>query len=255
MDRKGRKVFGVGRTRKDRAQRVVVYGTGGIGKTSLIALAPEPVIFDLQGGADELDIPCINDVHCWQDLMDALSDDTIWNFACQTIGIDDGSTLQQWAIEHTLATVPTEKGKKAHNIDDYGYGKGAGHVCNTFRQLLVALDRHVSAGRNVVIACHETAVMCPNPAGDDFLRYQPLLMQTGQTGRIRDEVKNWCDTLAYIGYDVHVKDGRGQGGGSRTIQVQESPAYLAKSRSLRDAIPYPEGSTEFWDQQQRKAVA
>src|SRR5690606_3301613 len=87
----------------------------------------------------------------------------------------------------------------------------------------------------------------PNPAGDDFLRYEPRLQSpTSGKASIRHRVKEWCDHLLYIGYDVFVKDEKAQGCGTRTIYAQEMPTHWAKSRTLSDPVPYPKGDVTIW---------
>lgn len=40
----------------DRAQKTVIYGPEGIGKTSLAAKFPDPVIIDTEGGTANMDV-------------------------------------------------------------------------------------------------------------------------------------------------------------------------------------------------------
>jgi len=109
------------------------------------------------------------------------------------------------------------------------------------------LDTHYKAGINVVLICHDCTTNVPNPSGDDFIRYEPR-MQSPTSGKnsIRSLLKEWADHLLFIGYDVSVKDGKGEGSGTRTIYPAEMPTHLAKSRILADPIVYEQGSDELW---------
>ncbi len=236
---------------KSAGQRIGIHGAGGIGKTTLAMGAPSPIILDLDKGARE--VLDRNGKRCrevrietYQDVRDALHAD-IWS-DCQTIVIDSATALQELIVPHVLDTVRHEKGQAVTCIEGYGFGKGYTHVYDAWLLLLADLDAHVAQGRHVVIVCHTVTAQCPNPEGEDYLRYEPDLQQPPKTGRVRDRIKAWLDHLFLIHYDIAIdKTGKAKGAGSRAIYCQEMPTFWAKSRRLVDPIPFPKGSTELWD--------
>lgn len=170
-----------------------------------------------------------------------------WN-GVDIVGLDSLTKVQELAKQFVIETVPHEKqGKTIKSIEDYGYGRGNGHVYTQMMLVLGDLDQHIRAGRSVFVVCHDVAGKKANPEGEDFLQYQPRLLQTPEY-QFRNAVKEWADHMAYIGYDISVEDGRAKGGSTRTIYWNEKPTHLAKSRYLRDSILYQEGSAEFWKQ-------
>ena len=232
--------------------RVVLYGPGGIGKTTLAANAPGPVAFiDLDESLPRLrgqleatgalpNIRPVSGVKTWAQLREALQSDG-WD-GIKTIAIDTLTRAEELAIAHVIETIPHEKGHRVERLEDYGWGKGFTHVYETFLHLLADLDRHCREGRNVVLLCHDCTTTVPNPAGDDWLRYEPRL-QSPNSGKasIRLRVREWADHVLYYGYDVAVtKDGKGKGCGSRTIYPSELPHCMAKSRTCSDQIPVNE---------------
>lgn len=190
-------------------------------------------------------MPCVDGVQTWSDLRGVLHSNLL--DAYSTIVLDSCTELESLAIRHTLENVPHEKGHRVTSIEGYGFGKGYQHVYDTFLQVLSDLDEHARAGRSVVLVCHRVEDFVPNPDGEDYRCYQPGLQQPPKQGRIRDRVKNWCDHLLFVNYDTVVVEGKAKGSGSRTIYPQEMPTFWAKSRTLRNPIPYAEGSTEVWD--------
>ena len=234
-------------------ERVTLYGSGGIGKTTLAAGAPSPVVFiDLDDSLGKLSrvgaVPAdvmVAPVTTWADLRSTLNAPDGWQDV-RTIVIDTMTKAEELATAHVLDAIPAERDRKAERIEDYGYGKGYRHLYDVMLTLLSDLERHVAAGRNVILVAHDTRARVPNPAGEDWLRYEPLLYQ-GDRVSIRERVRNWSDHLLYIGYDVAVTDGRARGQGSRTIYTAEMPTHLAKSRTLPpNPMVYRKGDTGLW---------
>lgn len=223
--------------------RVVLYGPGGIGKTTLACRTPEQVaFFDLDDSLPRLqgslngNVPQVVNCDSWASLRMALQSDG-WQ-DIKTICIDSLTRAEELCVVHTLATIPHEKGHKVQRIEDYGYGKGYQFVFDTFLPLLGDLDRHCRAGRNVILICHDCTCSVPNPAGDDWLRWEPRLQSpTSGKASIRLRVREWADHVLFLGYDVAVdKEGKGQGSGTRTLWPAELPFAMAKSRTIQEPI-------------------
>lgn len=226
--------------------RVGIYGPGGVGKSTLASLAPKPRFADLERGTDDLEVQRIDppggDRWTWSVLRAAIQTASLWETA-QTVVLDNGTAAEELCVEHVTGTVPKEGGGDVTSIESYGYGKGLVYVYEEYLKLLADLDVHVRAGRNVVMILHDCIARVPNPESEDFIRYEPRL-QSPPAGKasIRHRVREWCDHLLYVGYDVAVTKGKGhgkaKGSGTRTIYCQEMPWYMAKSRTLRDPLPF-----------------
>ena len=218
-------------------QRIVLYGTGGIGKSTLAGLAPNPVFLDIEGGTHALDVPRVEGIESFSDLRACLQS-TAFD-AYKTIILDSATRGQEWSEAHTLATVPHEKGNRVTSVEGYGFGKGYQHVYDTFLLLLADMDSQVRRGRNVILICHDCTADVPNPVGDDYIRFEPHL-QAPKSGKasIRNRVVQWADHVLFVGYDVVGKDGKGRGTGTRTIWTFELPDHIAKSRTVREALPF-----------------
>ena len=241
-----------GKVRKATGHRVILYGPGGIGKTTLSSVAPGPVaFFDLDDSLSRLqpggDIMPVEGCETWSDIRKALHAPG-WD-AVKTIVIDSATKAEELCVAHTIATVPHEKGHRCKSVEDYGFGKGLSHVFDQFLPLLADLDAHCRAGRHVILICHDCTSPCPNPMGEDWLRYEPRL-QSPKSGKasIRLRVREWADHMLFYGYDVAVKDGKGTGSGTRTIYPTELPHCMAKSRTMHLPVPIGEPGPELWEQ-------
>jgi hypothetical protein len=237
---------------QDAAQRVVIFGSGGSGKTSLAATISqidiEPFFVDIENGTNFLDVARLDPVpETWEELLDGiriLSDEP----TCKAIVLDSLTRAEELAIAYTLRTVPHEKGNLVKSVEGYGFGKGYTHVYETFLTLLQALDAAARKGKHVIATCHECTANVPNPTGEDFLRYEPRLQSPPSgKGSIRHRVKEWCDHLLFICFDVHVdNEGKAKGSGTRTIYPNEMPTHWAKSRSISGEIPYYLNDATVW---------
>jgi hypothetical protein len=227
--------------------RVLLYGPGGIGKTTLAAQLPGPVAFidldeslpRLRGQLEEsggmVNIMPVDGVSDWQSLRDVLQADG-WDKAASIV-IDTGTKAEELAVAHTLSHV-LQDSKKMASIEAYGFGKGYGYVFDTFLPLLADLDRHARAGRNVVFVCHDCTNTVPNPSGEDWLRYEPRL-QSPNSGKssIRLRMREWADHVLFLGWDMNVdKNGIGESKGTRTLYTAEKPHCMAKSRTTQATI-------------------
>lgn len=234
-------------------ERIVIYGAGAIGKTTLADLIRkigiDILFFDLASETQFLDTARIQ-VSCWDELIAGLYSPTVNEFGA--VCIDALTNAEEFAGTWTIAHVPhpEKENKKISRIEDYGFGKGYSMVYETFLQLLQACDAIARTGRHVICTAHECQHNVTNLWGDDYFQFQPRLQcPPSGKGSIRHRVKEWTQHMFYIGYDISVNDrGKAQGHGSRTIYTSERPTHWAKSRTLSNIEPFPyrQGEPDLW---------
>lgn len=243
--------FGISSGVTAKAQKVVIYGPGGVGKTELAAnlkqIGINPLFADVEDGSRFLDIDRLDPSPSTFDELRAVAGNAELLASYDALIIDSLTKVEELCITHVLGTVKHEKGHAVTSIDGYGWGKGFGHVYDAMLILLSDLDAVARSGKHVICITHECTAKVPNPGGEDWIQYQPRLQSTPQ-GMIRERVKEWCDHLFRVEFDVFVDGGKAQGSGSRTIHPTQMPTHWAKSRTLSDPIPYERGSAELWKQ-------
>ena len=238
--------------------RIGLYGPGGVGKTTLAACAPGPVVFldldmslpVLRPELGPIDVRSVRGVDTWEAMLALLRGDG-WADV-KTIVVDTATRAEEMCAAWVIRNVPHEKdGVKIRRVEDYGWGKGYQHIYETFIEFLMALEAHTSNGRNVVLVSHECTATVPNPIGADYMRFEPRLQSPASgKGSIRLRVREWCDHLIFLGFDVSTNaDGKASGKGSRTAYVIETPWAMAKTRGgLNRPVVIDRMDDGFWTQ-------
>jgi hypothetical protein len=247
------KSFGFSKPAAKRTGRIVMlYGPGGIGKTTLMATAPGPVrVFDLDGSlpqlADqlgELDVRAIDGVETFQDVRDALHAD-IWD-GVGSIGIDSLTRFEELVKQHLVDNVPHQQGKQVKRWSDHGWN-GTRMIYDEFVKLWADFQTHVRAGRNIILVCHDEVTKYINPQGENYPRSEPRLLNDDK-GNVRMWAKEQCSEVLFVSYDVEVQKGKGKGSATRSIWPIELPHCLAKNRcGLTDRIDFEKFDTGIWD--------
>lgn len=244
-----KKKFSISTGRAVNAQRIGLFGSGGIGKSKLASLLKDvgirPLFIDVENGTKFLDVDRIGNIETWQELRDILHDDDLLA-PFDAVVIDSLTKADEMAAAHTLATVPNAKGNLVQRLEEYGFGKGNVHCYETFIKILGDLDAIIRANKHVIVICHDCKAKVPNPGGEDWIRYEHRLPETDKAPT-RSRVFEWCDHFFFIGYDIAVNDeGKAKGTGTRAIYATEMPTHRAKSRDIQEPIVYHDGDPELW---------
>lgn len=214
-----------------RAQKVVLYGSEGIGKSTLAAMFPNPLFIDTEGGTAHMDVRRINKPGTWVELMDVLNEVAITKDVCGTLIIDTADWAEQMAVSHVCA-----KYKKA-GLEDFGYGKGYTYLAEEFTPFFRALDRIVAAGIHVVVTAHAKMRKFEQP--DEMGAYDRWEMKLSK--QVAPLFKEWCDMLLFLNYQTYVvttenKSTKAQGG-KRVMYTSHHPCWDAKNRhGLADVL-------------------
>lgn len=233
----------------NRAQKVVIYGPEGIGKSSLAARFPDPVIIDTEGGTAHMDVRRIDKPQSWEELLSIVKEVAATPGICKTLVIDTAD----WA-EQLITTYLCTKYKQ-NSIESFGYGKGYTYMAEEFSRLLSSCDLVIAAGIHVVVTAHAKMRKFEQP--DEMGAYDRWEMKLSkQTAPL---LKEWCDMLLFCNYQTFVvtseNDTKKAQGGKRVIYTNHHPAWDAKSRvTLPDVIDLDYRNIAFIFETEKKSA-
>lgn len=215
------------------AQKVVVYGPEGIGKSTFASQFPDALFIDTEGSTKKLNVKRFEKPSSWE-MLKLQVDYVRTTKPCKTLIIDTIDWAEQLCIEFVCA---------AHNkkgIEDFGYGNGYVYEKEEFGKFLNLLEDVINAGINVVLTAH--AILRKFEQPDEMGAYDRWELKLGKktTNLIAPMVKEWADMVLFANYktmsvsvDKEGKKHKAQGG-RRVMYTSHHPCWDAKNR---DGLP------------------
>lgn len=216
------------------AQKVVLYGPEGIGKSTFAAEFPGVVFIDTEGSTKKMDVARFEAPEKWEDIIDAVKYVLANPTCCKTLAIDTADWAEMLCIKYTCAKAGVS------GLEDFGYGKGYTYLQENFKSLLDGLEKVISAGINVVITAHAKMRKFEQP--DEMGAYDRWEMKL--TRQVAPMLKEWADMVLFANYKTYVveddktKSKKAQGG-KRVMYTTHNPCWDAKNRDgLEDCVSF-----------------
>lgn len=220
-----------------KAQKVVLYGPEGIGKSSFAANFPDALFIDTEGSTSNMDVARLDKPSSWTFLLIQI-EYVKQNKPCKTLIVDTIDWAERMAVENLCQT------NQKKSIEDFGYGSGYIKLEEEIGRFLNVLQDVVDAGINVVLTAHAQIRKFEQP--DEMGAYDRYELKLGKktSSRTSALVKEWADMVLFMNYktfsvaaDKEGKKHKAQGG-TRTIYTSHHPAWDAKNRhELPSEIP------------------
>lgn len=223
--------------RKAEPPRFVIYGTQGIGKSSLVSEMPDPIFIQTENGLNEIDCDKFPLAHEYDQVIDHLKELLGKKHKYKTLGVDSLDWMQKLIFQK----VALIEGRD--NVDQIGYQAGYKMALQYWDEFFYYCDL-LHSNKRMMIAqiAHEEIKTFQSPDCDPYDRYQLALHKHGAKRAIQ-----WADAVLFINYRIatsKLKTPKGDvirasGGDARIIFTREKPAYIAKNRyGFPDEIPY-----------------
>ncbi len=222
-----------------KAQKVVIYGVEGIGKSTFASQFPQPLFIDTEGSTGRMNVNRLPKPTSWPILIDEIKW-VIKQKNCKTLIIDTAD----WAERLCIENVCQSRGKTG--IEDFGYGNGYTYVSEEWGRFLNLLQDVIDvANINVVLTAH--AILRKFEQPDEMGAYDRYELKLGKktTNQTAPMTKEWADVVLFANYKTIVvsTDDKGKKnkarGGQRIMYTTHHPCWDAKNRyGLPEECPF-----------------
>lgn len=221
-----------------KAQKCVIYGPEGIGKSTFLAQFPGVLFIDTEGSTSNMDVARMPKPSSWTMLMSHVAYIKAHPATCKTLAIDTADWAEQLCVEHICSRKEGITG-----IEDFGYGKGYVYLAEEWGRFLNALTEVIDTGVNVAVSAHAKMRKFEQP--DETGAYDRWELKLSKT--TAPLLKEWADMVLFANYKTLVVNVDNQGaakgknkaqGGQRIIYTSHHPCWDAKNRhDLPEEIP------------------
>ena len=220
------------------AQKIIIYGPEGIGKSTFASNFPNPIFIDTEGSTKHMDVARTPNPSSWTMLLEQIKYFKNNPNQFNTIIIDTADWAERMCIEYLCAR------DKKDGLEGWGYGRGYTYLTEEFGRLLDLLTELIDLGINVVITAH--AFMRKFEQPDELGAYDRWELKLQR--KTAPMIKEWADMVLFANYKTHVVNVDGQGvqkgrnkvqGGKRIMYTTHHPCWDAKNRhGLNDELPF-----------------
>lgn len=221
------------------AQKVVIYGPEGIGKSTFASRFPEPLFIDTEGSTKFIDVARTEKPSSWIMLQEQIRYIIQHPDTCKTLVIDTIDWAEQLCVEDVCA----RHNKKG--IEDFGFGNGYVYCKEEFGRFLNLLNDVIEKGINVALTAHTQIRKFEQP--DEMGSYDRYELKLGKktASQTAPLVKEWADMVLFANYKTFsiATDDKGKKhkaqGGTRIMYTMHHPCWDAKNRhGLPDEMPF-----------------
>ena len=223
--------------------RIVLYASGGFGKSTFASLAPKPIFMDIENGTHNIKTTRFK-TKSYDDAVDLISSLLKQEHDFKTLVIDSIDWLERIIIDEQC------KIKGVEAIEDIGYNNGYEAIIRKFRRILMGLDKLQAKGMYIIVLAHESLVKVEPPTGQPYTLKAPKLYgKTLKSDNNLDILIEWSDILLYgmredITKSVDVGFGKTKekvvAKNDRVLHTMDGVGFKAKSRyALPAKLDFP----------------
>ena len=220
----------ISKGRGTRPPGIVIYGTDGVGKTTIAADAPAPVFLGPEDGAEHLDLPRIptNQIARWSDVLDWMQTLVSGQHGYRTFIADTLDWIEPLIHAHIA------RAANVKHIEDIKYAAGYKQALDEWRVFLRACDALRTRGMMVILIAHAKVAKWDPPDGESFVRWGLKLHDKDSASAV-ELVCEWASMVLFAKQDWSARkankwDRKGAGSGRRLLHTESCAAWRAKNR-------------------------
>ena len=213
--------------------RFVLYGPGGIGKTTFASSMGKCIIVQAEDGIGKIENPHFDVAKTFTEFMDNLNSLLTEDHEYKSVAIDSLDWLEVLMWDHVC------KQNGWDHISSAAYGKGYTAAIEQWRTYLEVLNKlRDEKSMTVIQIAHNQIRRYEDPSQEPHDRHEIKLHR-----KAADLIVEHSDAVFFANYKVGNIQVKGKNGGmttrtvagDRTIFTEASPGYMAKNRYGLDA--------------------
>ena len=215
--------------------RLMIYGSEGVGKSTLGAQTPKPIFVQTEDGLGQIDCHKFPLAQTFEDILGALDALKAEEHDYQTVVVDS----LDWAERLIWDAVCRDYGAKSIEKVDGGYGKGYVYALAYWRKVLDGLIAlHGRRQMMILLVAHAKVERFEDPESAAYDRYSPRLNKHAAA-----LITEWSDAVLFasrkfrvetdtgtFNRERHVAHAIGRDGGERVLRTVGGPSCVAKNR-------------------------
>ena len=215
--------------KRQQAPRLLIYGSEGIGKSTLGANAPKPIFVSTEDGLDQIACDSFPLATTFTDAIGHFNALANEKHGYGTVVLDSADWLERLIWDQVCKDFGVKNIEKA----DGGFHKGYAHALTYWRQLIDVLSRLRSEkGMISIILAHAKVETFTDPESTAFDRFSPRLHKYATA-----YLCEWCDAILLATREFSAAKGEKSGGG-RILRCTPSAVGVAKNRyGFPDVLP------------------
>lgn len=204
---------------------LVVWGPGGIGKTSFaLKHAPSPCAIAFEVGARSVRgtklFPHDGTVQTWEEALTYARALAYGDHPYRTVVLDSLNPMEALCLTYVV------KNSGKGSFEKMGWGKEATLV-SEFRMMLSLLERLKHRGIQVIITAHEKRRNIKDPVRGEYSSF----IASTQTEHVWNALFEWADVVGFCRNDYGIIEGREvKVSEARTLHTIKGAGYQAKQR-------------------------
>jgi len=204
--------------------RLLIYGTSGVGKSTLANTAKRPIFIDIEEGLSQIDCDRTPKIDSIGELGNAITFLLTQKEHYDTIVVDTADALD--------VLIANEICKKANKeaLSEFSYGAGFDLLSRTWNKIVDGLEKLVAKGFNLIILAHPQTKIFNDPTMEPYdkiilrLHVKPAALLMGR-----------MDAVFYYAYETLVTGKNNEkkkaiSTGSRILHTQSKASFDGKCR-------------------------
>lgn len=219
---------GVTRGKLVMPELIVLYGPDGVGKSTFVASAPNPVFLGAEKGTSNLDVARMPTPRNFEDCQSAVSDLINEKHDFQTLGIDTLDWMEPLVWDKVCRDSGSTNIEQAYG----GYGKGYTAALKLWQGYVGLLgELRDKKKMNVILLAHSQVKAFQDPQQNAaYDRYQLKLNDKASA-----LVREFVDCVFFANFETYTKTDQNKktialGEGVRKMHTERRPAFDAKNR-------------------------